>query len=128
MTARILTVLGVALGAAACASSPIPPGEPPSPTPACATLARQAADRVGAVLAANRACTTDADCALVGQSASCFDHCTTAIAGAGKEALRLLVTDVDAHECQEFTAAGCRVEVPPCTPPNAAACHAGVCG
>jgi hypothetical protein len=114
----------------ACASSSVP-GETPAtaqPAGACSAIAAKAAQRVQTIAAAQRACSTDADCVLVGQGASCFDHCTTSIARAGQPAVDAMVADVDAHECRDFAAQGCRVEVPPCAPPPAAAtCRAGQC-
>ena len=130
MRASLPAVLLLVAGAAACAASP-PPSPVTSSSPpvdSCKAIAQQAAQRVGVVLGAQRSCASDADCLVVPQGASCFDHCTTVIARAGQPALQSVVADVDAHECRDFATQGCRVEVPPCSPPGAAACHKGVCG
>jgi hypothetical protein len=125
-----LALVAVLPAAGACASSSVP-GEPtvmPPSGASCSAIAARAAQRVQAIAAAQRGCSTDADCVIVGQGASCFDHCTTSIARAGQPAVDAMVADVGAHECREFAAQGCRVEVPPCAPPPAAAtCRAGQC-
>jgi hypothetical protein len=121
-------VLALAAVLPACATSPTVTTETgATPPPSCASIARQAAQRVEAVAAGQRACSSDADCVVVPQGSSCFDHCTTSIARAGQPALAAIVADVDARECRDFAAQSCRVEVPPCAPPRAAGCHAGQC-
>jgi hypothetical protein len=130
MSKLLATALALVAILPACASASVP-GEPlaaPRSPAACASIAAKAAERVQGIASAQRACSTDADCVLVAQGASCFDHCTTSMALGGKAALDAMVADVDAHECREFAAQGCRVEVPPCAPPPAAAaCRAGQC-
>ena len=128
-TALALVAVFPTLGA--CASSSVPGETTPATAQApasCAAIAARAAGRVQGIAAAQRACIADADCVIVAQGASCFDHCTTSIASAGKPAVDAMVADVDAHECRDFAAQGCRVEVPPCAPPPpAATCRAGRC-
>jgi hypothetical protein len=136
MNKVLVVLLLAASGAVACgssptaspqAASPVASVEAPAAGEACGAPARQAADRVSAVTSAQRACSADADCIVVPQGASCFDHCTTVIARSGRAALDAVVADVGAHECREFLALGCRIEVPPCAPPGQPSCKAGLC-
>ncbi len=130
--------LGLALAALACAPAAPPPPQAPSATatdgPAggdsCEARSSRAYARYEAILEspANQACTSDADCAAIERSSTCFDHCNAAIGKQGLPALTSVRADVDAHECKAFLAQGCRVEPPPCTPPTAPRCEAGRCG
>ncbi|HEY5242008.1 MAG TPA: hypothetical protein VIJ22_11105 [Polyangiaceae bacterium] len=116
-------------GAAACASSASPPANPVTSTPgtSCQDIEQQGVRRIGAVLAAHKACTADADCESVSQGGTCFDHCTARMAREGDAALQAVTADVAAHECRDFAARGCHAVSPPCMALPAAACHHGVC-
>jgi hypothetical protein len=127
MKALVPVVVVILSGSVACAASAPVPVTEPRPASSCESLAREAAARVDAVLAAHRACGSDADCTTVPQGASCFDHCTTAIARSGEPALQAIVADVDAKECHDFAAEGCRVVPPPCMAPAATTCRSGMC-
>jgi hypothetical protein len=134
MKATFLTAI-VLLGLFACAANPPPPEAPPVTSPAqgtagseCVALAAKAGARVRSVLEANLACSTDADCTTVGYGAACFDACTRPMARAGEAAFHALVADVEAHECRDYSAIGCKPPLPPpCAPPPPATCKQGVC-
>jgi hypothetical protein len=128
MRASVVTLVLVAVGAAACATTePAGPEPETPPSSECEALARQAARRVDAVLAEHRHCVSDSDCVSVGHAAGCFDHCTTAMARGGTSALQSIQAEVDAHECRDFAAQGCRVEAPPCAAPATVACRHWIC-
>lgn len=133
MKLSLLPAAAVILAAAAaCASAPPPAAAGASTavpsTPSCADLRAYALHRLDDVLAAHRACTTDADCVSVGFGASCFDACSRSVAKSGQPALDAASADIDADECRDFKAQGCRSEVPPCAPPAPVACRQGICG
>ena len=126
-----VSVAAVLAGAAACASAP-PPAAASAPTAgpsssSCADLRAHALRRLDDVLAANGACTTDADCVSVGLGGSCFDACSRSVAKNGQPALDAASADVDAHECRDFKAQGCTAWAPPCAPPPPTACRKGIC-
>lgn len=129
MRRLLVAVSVIALGAVACATAPVPASNTPDAAAACASIAAAGSARVHAVIAAHTACSTDADCVVIPQGARCFDQCTTVVAKSGVPAIDAAVADVDAHECADFAARGCRVVPPPCAPPPAGvSCRGGVCG
>lgn len=83
--------------------------------------------RVQAVVDANGACSTDADCVSMAIGTSCFDVCTRTVAAAGRAAVEQALATEDERSCPSFAAAGCKLVVPPCAPPRAPTCHAGRC-
>jgi hypothetical protein len=127
---KVIAVLSLAAaGAVACATSSVPASSSASEgAPTCASTAREGSNRVHAAIAAHVACAADADCVVIPQGARCFDQCTTVVAKGGVSAIEAVVADVDARECADFAARGCRVEVPPCAPPpTTVSCRSGVC-
>jgi hypothetical protein len=108
-------------------SSASPSSSAPEATVDCNAVAAKAGARVLEVLSANEACTTDADCTTVGFASQCFDSCSRGIAQKGAAAFSAIVADVNAHECKDFAAHGCKLTVPPCLPPKPVACRKGIC-
>lgn len=123
---RVRALLGLGLVGAsilACAGAQPPPGEP------CPTSQKAALDRVEKVTADNQACVADTDCFVLELHTTCFDVCYRAVNAAGKGAVDRAETLVEASECKKFHANQCKLEVPPCGPPPAAAkCVEGRCG
>lgn len=118
-----ITLAIVALG---CSGSDANPSLE-TPTNDCNASAAAARERVVKVASENVTCRADADCVAVGVRASCFDACTAVVNEAGRGAVDRASTLVEAAECKAFHHAGCRLVVPPCAPPQPAACVSGTC-
>ena len=124
--ARVAAWTSLAIGAAACASSAPSPGGANSDT--CAGHVDAARNKLVAVLDANNACTSDADCTTVALSAGCFDSCSRTIAASGKASFDAAITAVDAGECKAYKDDGCPAPIsPPCAPPASPTCQEGKC-
>lgn len=131
---RVLAALAVpfllALGAA-CASTSSPGGATQttsSSTDACNAHVDAARGKLQAVLDANMACTTDADCVVVAFGASCFDSCSRVMAASGKAAYDAEGQAVNAGACKAYTDDGCPPMIaPPCAPPADPTCKQGRC-
>ena len=80
--------------------------------------------------AADRSCTSDADCVQVSPSLSCHDTCGYAqpASQAGKSAIESVVAAIEANVCAEFAKA-CSFVALPCVPdaPRTSACSGGEC-
>lgn len=113
----------------ACAASPpATTGGGVAAEPQCAESTNAARARLTAVIDANMACKTDADCTTIGFGASCFDSCSRTIGVSGVDAYKAEIAAVDAKECKAYDDAGCPPMVsPPCAPPEAPACREGKC-
>ncbi len=117
----------LALVIAACTTgAPATKGPPASDI--CSGHVEAARDKLTAVIDANRACTSDADCSDVGLGAACFDSCSRPIATSGKAALEAAVAAVNAADCKAYQDDGCPAPIsPPCAPPGPPACQEGKC-
>ncbi len=84
--------------------------------------------KMRAVIQANQACTSDADCTATGLSAMCFDSCSAAINKGGAAAVEAVRDQVNEAECKTYQSSGCpALPVPPCAPPGPPRCQAGIC-
>ena len=111
---------------AACGSSP--PASKPSGNQTCEAIQADARSTLAKFVDENRACKQDADCVVVGFGASCFDSCTRAIAGDRKADYEAAATNVNAGACATYSKQSCPAHtVPPCAPPSAPTCNAGMC-
>ncbi len=125
LAALVVSAVSCALALAACG-----PASPPAAAPAgstCAERTRSARSEVLAVLGANLACASDADCVAVGVGSACFDACSHAGNAKGASAVRDAAAKVDSTICATFKQDGCRFDVPPCAPPRAPRCNQGKC-
>ncbi len=93
----------------------------------CSDLASAAAKDVGAVIDAHRACTQASDCTTVELSASCFDSCTRAMRKDAAADLKAAQDKANQTQCVQFSSQGCKPTIPPCEPPTAPTCQAGLC-
>jgi hypothetical protein len=123
---KLLPVLVCFALAAGCAGGDAPP-DAATPTGDCNASAAAARERVAKVASENAACSTDADCVVVGVRASCFDACSASVNLTGKGAVDRASTLVEAAECKAFHQAGCQLVIPPCAPPQPAKCVSGTC-
>ena len=114
---KLLTAWILVLGAAGCTTSKA----------ACDDEQGAARDKVFAVITSHLTCTVDADCVVVTAAASCFDSCTQVVAASAMAAVKAAIDDVNAHECKTANDDGCTFFPPPCAPPQAATCAAGMC-
>jgi hypothetical protein len=80
-----------------------------------------------AAAAADLHCQDDSDCTFADNSTVCTPGCGTLLSATGAAALRTAIEEVNTQECGTFAQSGCRVAVPPCTPPMSAACVDGTC-
>lgn len=95
---------------------------------ACSAKLSAAQSKIRAAVAANRACTKDADCTVVAVSAMCFDSCSGATNKAGSAAVEAARDQVNQSECKAYQDAGCpALPVPPCAPPGPPRCESGMC-
>jgi hypothetical protein len=93
----------------------------------CNDLAGAARSDVAAVLDAHASCTQASDCKSISLSASCFDSCSRAIRVDGEAAFKAAQDKANQTQCVQFTNQGCKVTIPPCTPPTAVTCQNGTC-
>jgi len=78
---------------------------------------------------ADRACSSDADCAAVLPQASCYTQCEYAyVSAAGRSEIEQAERDVAAGLCANYTKDGCSVAVLDCATPTAPLCLMGRCG
>jgi hypothetical protein len=91
---------------------------------------RMAADAEGAALAADRTCSTAADCKVTMLVNECLGGCTyEATSSSGAQVLDDALSAIATRYCGDFSAAGCKVfRVPvPCGSPPTATCRSGKC-
>lgn len=94
---------------------------------ACDALASAARSEVGKALEGNQACSDDKDCIAVEFAADCFDSCSRTTNTSGVAAVDAAKASVNAAQCKQFQEQGCKVERPPCAPPNPPRCSQGLC-
>jgi hypothetical protein len=92
----------------------------------CDALAKQGRDEVSRAIDAHKTCTTDADCMEVAFATSCFDSCSRGIAKSGKADVDTAKANAEKNACAPFKEKGCKVTIPPCSPP-ALKCQSGSC-
>jgi hypothetical protein len=119
-------VVALVLTSAGCGGPDAPP-DVGTPSGDCASPAAAARARVTKVAADNVSCTADTDCVTVEVHASCFDACTAQVNLTGKGAVDRASTLVEAAECKVWNEMRCKLEIPPCAPPQPARCVDGAC-
>ncbi|MDI1475977.1 hypothetical protein [Polyangium sp. y55x31] len=127
LLAGSLLITSALLGACSSSGTGSPPATGAESTNTCAERSNRAIQSVQAVVEANRACTTDTDCTLVGVAGACFDACSAAVSVTGVDAVKAAIAEAESRECPAFAAAECKHIVPPCVPPSPPVCHAGKC-
>jgi hypothetical protein len=95
--------------------------------PTCDELQAAARGEVAKAFERNQSCAKDGDCKEASFSAGCFDSCSRAVNLSGASDVAATQDRVNAAQCREFTAKGCKVVIPPCVPPDTPKCVAGVC-
>jgi hypothetical protein len=98
-----------------CASTA--PAATEEPAPSCNGWALKAGKRFNdAFQAADRSCMVDADCTRAPLRVSCREDCplVEGLSQAGLDSLEAALLDIEAQECSEFEALGCRASVPTC--------------
>lgn len=124
----VVAVLGASCGGGRARgdSGGPPPGAVGDAT--CTDLAFRARDEMDAAARANRACSQDSDCVVVGFSSSCFDGCTNVVTATGKAAFEDARRRADEGPCAGYAQRGCPPLIAkPCAPPAPPACRGGQC-
>jgi hypothetical protein len=80
-----------------------------------------------AVDAADRSCSRDSDCVLIGLSSACWHGCGAVVSSASKPQLESIMDEQSRTACAGFTTRDCTLVIPPCVSPGSAACIAGEC-
>jgi hypothetical protein len=86
----------------------------------CAEVESAASQVVLDAVAEDQACTVDEDCEVVAVNGSCFDNCSRVIAVTNHEVFEAALDEAEADHCVDYD--GCTLIIPPCAPPDDAAC------
>jgi hypothetical protein len=114
----------------ACSGAASPPdASTPQGTNECSAIQQRASKQVLDVAHAesSRTCSTDQDCTVVSIGGKCFDNCTRAVSASGATLVKAAIDSANANECPAYEQNGCKLIHPPCVPPAAPTCKAGLC-
>ena len=89
-----------------------------------ATALLLAAERAGGT---DLSCQTDDDCRVVWRITDCSDNCSTLTTRSIEEKIKAAIDEANATACLGFRAAGCRLILPPCAPPQRWVCRGATC-
>jgi hypothetical protein len=93
------------------------------PVGLCTELERRASQAVRRVVEdADLSCMADVDCLIASEDTDCHATCGSLVSTATVSALRSAIDEQNDTTCREFAAAGCRLSIPPCSPPLEIAC------
>jgi hypothetical protein len=124
--ATVVVVVGSWICIVACGSSSSDGKSASAAAADCDALAKQGRDEVSRAIDAHKACTTDADCVEVALATSCFDSCSRGVAKSGRADVDTAKANAEKNACAQFKEKGCKVTIPPCSPP-ALKCQTGSC-
>jgi len=72
-------------------------------------------------------CQSSDDCRIVWRITECSDNCSTLTTRTIEEKIKAAIEEANRTVCPGFRAAGCRLIVPPCAPPQPPVCLGGMC-
>jgi hypothetical protein len=95
--------------------------------PSCEDLQQSARDEVIKAFVGHAQCTDTADCVSTSLAAKCFDSCSRSVNKNFTSDVSAAKDRVNAAQCKQFEAQGCKLIIPPCPPPDPATCISNIC-